>query len=263
MLAACGSFAPATEPTDGGGAVPADGGAADSATIDGPADGAQPDGAGGSPCDGPPDPQVIFCNDFEAAGAAPFGFQSEDGAPRAAGDGNALAPGEGMRGSTALRTRLTRAAQSRNLWLGTMLDVGPGTYSEIEVQLDFRIVSCTLEYVLFAGFQLWNVDGSRARACFMAAYVDASMLDAVGPSQGPTFATNVVGPWHHGAVRLQHLGGTSFRRVVTIDGATVEDDPTLDFGDSVNADVRIGAFYTSVDDGAVELLFDDVVVRRK
>jgi hypothetical protein len=207
------------------------------------------------------DPTRIFCSDFEdpALGTLPFGWTDEWAG--SAGT-TALAAGVGKGATRGLRVSLPNAATGgRARWLRFELDSRAAGAAHLEMSFDFLLEKGELDYHVIAAFYFGNNVGPVEHAG-IAMFGRGAKIDSMPPEASPDVSVNVVGSFHHAAIRMDREQGSFVGRVITIDGREVERTPGIDLSQVTFADCRMGIFYTSGNQGAASVVFDNVVVRR-
>jgi hypothetical protein len=205
-----------------------------------------------------------FCTDFEDTAAAPpaFGWDA-NGFERNGGD-FAVEGGVGRDGSRGLRVRATAdggASLKVSLWK-TLPGPTSAAMSELELRFAFRIASSTMDYAALATFAFPQQNGLSTFG--LGWYGD--YLDTSSPPQPGDVSRFLggVGTWHAGRVTMtREANGTTYALVTAIDGTIVDRKAGLSIGAPTSVQVRLGAYYTSIQPGALDLAFDDVVATRK
>lgn len=199
--------------------------------------------------------QVVYCNDFENG---TVGFTST----RAIG--GAVAVESNVDGTTnkALRVRLDQGTGSRSVYATqTLVPIESLTQTGYDMTFAFSVRSSTLAANVLGGpFRTFDPGVTGGSAIGVTAYDDGFRLDYARPTSDfiavywPPGTT-----WHSAWVRWGKAPRGPFVQVV-IDGVFVAVDRPPEDAALDTLDLRLGAYFTSEDDGAADVYYDDVLV---
>ncbi len=203
-------------------------------------------------------PNSAFCTDFEDQGltAPNFGWDEKE---RNGGD-FAIEPGVGKDGSRGMRFRATAdggASLKVAIWKNVP-GTSPSTSKRYDLRFDFRIAESTMEYAALATFAFPQQAGLATFG--LGWYGD--YLDTTSPPQpGDTNRLNASpGPWHTGRVLLAKDANTQLWALeVAVDAKVIDQKSGLSVGSAATAQIRLGAYFTSVKAGFLDVVFDNVV----
>ncbi|MBX3185940.1 MAG: hypothetical protein KF819_02950 [Labilithrix sp.] len=257
--------APGSEGGEGGGPgdedAPFDGGTDATSATDAPLD-VQPDGRF---CDfydaAPRDPTITWCSDFEAAHGSPlFGWTNFENTHGEAG----VEDGIGREGSRALRATVTAASSSARVML---LRGGDNflSYRRHELTFALKITRTTTTSTCVLGSLGYNV-GTTPYYTGVAVWRLANVLDVSDTPGGVPKDPPGVEPtpgWHTGKISYERDGGSPFYWAkVTVDNNVVDERAFHADGGAGATQVAVGAFYSGADDGGVEVVIDNVLLRQ-
>ena len=250
------------------------------------ADAIATDGGQDAPIDtGPPTPfckaqgpDMVFCADFESnTEGQHFGWDFTELIPPDVTRVDVL-PGIGKDGSKGLRAYAGSTSTSRKvgLWetIGTPGMQPPTVFAHYELDFDFRVAANTLDYAVIGYF------GFRQTSAGTMVYYGPAMyghtpgtIDVSNPpgSVAAPWIPEVAGAWHHGRAVMDRItdgglaDGGHYGSTLNVDGVDVDVARALAVNQPATnyLDVRVGAFFTDGNPGIIEVIIDNVVVRRR
>lgn len=206
----------------------------------------------------------VFCDDFEETTGAPFKFEKFDATTDAT-----VALTTRSADSRALKIEMVNTTGTSALaWLSRVAVAGnPRDAAHYELDFDVKVAEPTLDYAALA-ILTFSAGADREHG---VAIERPSSLGRLQPQTGARVVTNAPESWHHCHVTLdREASGTTFRRQIEItnldtgmkvgvdgDGGTTGlSSPTAG-----GVELRLGAFNSAPNAGAIKAEFDNVVVR--
>ncbi len=199
--------------------------------------------------------QIVYCNDFENG---TVGFTST----RAVGGTVNVESNVDGTTNKALRVRLDPGTGSRSIYATqTLTPVESLTQTGYDMTFSFSVRSSTLAANVLGGpFRTFDPGVTGGSAIGVTAYDDGFRLDYAKPTSD---VISVYWPpgttWHSAWVRWGKATGGPFVQVV-IDGVFVALDRPGEDAALDALDLRLGAYFTSEDEGAADVYYDDVLV---
>ncbi len=195
----------------------------------------------------------VYCNDFENA---VVGFPNE----RSTGGAIAVEP---FGANHALKVNVDQGSAARSVYVSQPLaSLGQLTATGYDITFSFSVRSSSLAYAVLGGPFLASGPGvTGGYAMGAAAYDDGFRLDFAQPTPDILSVYWLPGDtWHSAWIRYGRAPvGSPFVQLV-VDGVFVALD-RVQKNDLPTLDLRLGVYATSEDDGAAEVLYDDVLVR--
>lgn len=198
----------------------------------------------------------VYCNDFETL---VVGFARQ----RATG-GSIVVDDPDATGNHALRVKVDDGADTRNVYVTEALTRLPEMAENgYDVTYAFSVRSSSLGFAVLGGPHLADDPGATGgEALGLAVYDDGVRLDYARSGDLPSVYWPPGATWHSAWVRhgKAPFGGDPFVQVV-IDGVLVGLDRVKKEEDFAALVLRLGGYATSKDQGGLDVLFDDVLVR--
>lgn len=213
---------------------------------------------------------AVFCDDFEdGPTASPYGWEYEENVmdPNVPDAGStAIVAGAGVKGTRALRVRVNAGPESRKVALWKAM--GPTLAQRYTVDFDFKIEDRTLAYVVLGGLAFPQSSGGMpfyGLAAYQPGGGGLAKLDvSTPPGTQSGLAVDATQGWHHATVTLERQdGGSRYARKLEVDGLEVDGNLEIDARTPIGVELRLGAFFTSLNGGTIQVDFDDVLVRRQ
>lgn len=198
----------------------------------------------------------VYCNDFEQL---VVGFARQ----RATG-GSIVVEAPDATGNHALRVKVDDGEDTRNVYVTEALTrLSSMAESGYDVTYAFSVRSSSLGFAVLGGPHLTDDPGATGgEALGLGLYDDGLRLDYARSGDLPSIYWPPGVSWHSAWIRhgKAPFGGDPFVQIV-IDGVLVALDRVKkeeEFGALV---LRLGGYFTSKDQGGLDVLFDDVLVR--
>jgi hypothetical protein len=229
---------------------------------DGSADVDVPDAPSGPFCQTIDASTLVFCQDFESATGALYGFDqrtidADAGAIAISTEAGVDHP------SSVLDVVLTQAADAgRSAYVTkTFPEAGaPSSFQHYEVELDFRVAgAASLPY---AALSVLGFPAGAIKEHGFAVY-DGNVFGRLAPKD--LAVKDAKSLWHHARIvvaRAAAGGSTSYATTIEVDGTLVDNVGGVGVGATGTPNVRVGAFETSSGAGSIRAQFDNVVIRR-
>lgn len=203
---------------------------------------------------------VVFCADFEEAGASPFGWDSvfKGNTPSAV---FTVDPTGGYYGAGLDVVTQKDASASAAAWFETIIVAGdPNQHAHYEAELDFQDVASPITYTAL-GIITFDDGSSNPREHGFGTFNNGVSLSKLSP-QGPESILDKK-EWHHAFIRLNRpTVGARYDRTLTIDKTDVVVTPAMALINSGGVQLRLGTFNTGTGSGVLHARFDNVIVRQ-
>lgn len=194
------------------------------------------------------------CWDFDDV--EPGGDTGFDGTTNAGGSIDVALEGT----NHVLQATLPTAAASRTAHVRRNITSAGALAARYELSFLFGVRQSTLAYVALGA--LWATTDDTAHVVGAATYAKGKFIDMLLPDMSaPRLAAMPGTTWHAATVTLVPQGATILS-TVQVDGVSVEDQKrNVGPASGTNVDVRLGTYFTGLDNGGVTVVFDDIIVR--
>ena len=137
----------------------------------------------------------------------------------------------------------------------------PTTTALYELRFDFHVRASTMDYAALAtvAFPVQN----NLLTYGLSWYGDHFDTSSPPGPGDPDRLTEGPGLWHTGTLRLERGDAGTYTLDVALDGVRIDEKTNLSLGTATTAQVRIGAYFTSVTPSSIDVVFDNVVATRK
>jgi hypothetical protein len=133
----------------------------------------------------------------------------------------------------------------------------PSEVARYELSYDFDVLSSSVTYAALGTFAFFGTDYSSYPG--VGLYGNELGATPDPNASPPRVTTNVLGTWHHVVTTVDRASG--YRPVVAIDGMPVGAPVATEVGTTIVVSIQVGAFFTGPQEGAVKIVYDNVVVR--
>lgn len=199
----------------------------------------------------------VYCNDFETG---VIGFDSNR--QRNQGGGIDLETTTG--GNLALRVRVDDGTAARSVYVTTepLTTLGVMAETGYDTTFVFSVRQSSLAYAVLGGPLLSTGPGVTAGVALgIAAFDDGVRLDLAGKGTFPSVYWPPGDVWHSAWIRHGKAPfGAPFVQVV-VDGIVVALERVENEASFATLVLRLGGYFTSENEGTLEVLYDNVLVR--
>jgi hypothetical protein len=205
---------------------------------------------------------LVFCQDFESATGALYGFDRRDvdtdaGALEISTEGGVEHPSKVL---DVVLAQAADAGRSASLTKDFPDAAAPSAFQHYEVELDFRIAgAATLPYAALA---VLGFPAGAIKEHGFAVY-DGNVFGRLAPKD--LAVKDDKSKWHHARIvvaRPAAGSATSYATTIEVDGTLVDNVGGVGVGATGVPTVRVGAFETSPAAGSIRAQVDNVVIRR-
>lgn len=214
-------------------------------------------------CDGVDDAGLVFCKDFEDEDAGADYYKADAAGFTSASMLTVLDAGYGN--SRGFVVDVVRAnGGTSHVWAAYTLQAEkpPNQYAHYDVSFRMKVLSNSLQYVTLGLLTfIADIPGNGDWGAALYPGIIKRNNDALGSGA----AVGNPPSWHLVRITFDKLeAGPNYRRALYVDDMTtpLSFDDSYAVPSSLASEVRIGAFYTGSQAGAVRVAFDQLVVRR-